>query len=346
MTQRCQELLGRRHNGRPVLLTTSCTHALELTALLLGVGAGDEVIVPSFTFVSTANAFALRGARPVFVDIRPDTLNLDEAQLEDLVTPRTRAIVAVHYGGVACEMDAVCRIAERHGLAVIEDNAHGLFGRYFGRDLGTFGCLATLSFHHTKNVTCGEGGALVVNDVALVERAEMIRDKGTDRARFYRGEVERYSWQVLGSSFVLSDVLAAVLLAQLEGGATIQAKRHAIWTRYRDGLTDWANGQGVQLPVVPLHCEHPAHLFHLVLPSAGDRARVIDHLASRDIEATWHYTALHSSAMGRRVGSTPLGCPVAEAVASRLVRLPFYTNLSEGDQDRVIEAVTEFSSSA
>jgi dTDP-4-amino-4,6-dideoxygalactose transaminase len=340
-TRRCEALLGEVLHGAPVLLTTSCTHALEMAALLLDIGAGDEVIVPSFTFVSTANAFALRGARPVFVDIRPDTLNLDEHRVADAITPRTRAIVAVHYGGVACEMDEIAAAAGT-GIAVIEDNAHGLFGAYRGRALGTLGTMSALSFHETKNVSCGEGGALVLNDRALLPRAEMIREKGTNRSRFFRGEIDKYTWCDLGSSYVMADLLAAYLLAQLEAREAIQAARRAVWKRYREALAPWAARRGVQLPHVPPHVEPSHHLFHLVMPSAADRQRLIAHLRARGIQAVFHYVPLHLSEMGRGFGGRAGDCPVAESVSDRLVRLPFFASLSAEDAQRVIDAVVSF----
>ncbi|HVZ36703.1 MAG TPA: dTDP-4-amino-4,6-dideoxygalactose transaminase, partial [Polyangiaceae bacterium] len=248
ITKRCHRLLEESLGVRRALLTTSCTHALEMAALLLRIRPGDEVIVPAFTFVSTANAFALHGARPVFADVRPDTLNMDASQLEALITPRTRAIVPVHYAGVACEMDEILAIAGRHGVPVVEDNAHGLFAKYRGRYLGTFGVLATQSFHETKNFTCGEGGALLINDAALVERAEILREKGTDRSRFYRGQVDKYTWQDVGSSFLPSGILAAFLVEQLLAREAIQTARKAIFERYEAGLADWTRDQGVQLP--------------------------------------------------------------------------------------------------
>ncbi len=271
-TKRCQEILERELRVPKALLTTSCTDALEMAALLLEIQPGDEVIVPSFTFVSTVNAFVLRGANPVFIDVRPDTLNLDEKQLERLITPRTRAVVPVHYAGVGCEMDAILEIAERHGLPVVEDNAHGLFGAYRGQPLGSFGDLATQSFHETKNITCGEGGALLINRRDLVERAEIIREKGTNRSRFFRGQVDKYTWVDIGSSFLPSDVLAAFLYAQLEARRHIQAQRERVWRHYYEHLGDWAAANGVRLPVVPAHCEQPFHMFYLLMPSLS-RAR-------------------------------------------------------------------------
>lgn len=341
-TRECQSLLESTLGVSKALLTTSCTHALEMAALLLDLKPGDEVIVPSFTFVSTINAFVLRGARPVFIDIRPDTLNLDESQLERLITPRTRAIVAVHYAGVGCEMDTILQVAERHGVPVIEDNAHGLLGKYRGKHLGTFGCLATLSFHETKNFTSGEGGALLINDPKFIERAEVIREKGTDRARFFRGQVDKYTWIDVGSSYLLSDILAAFLYAQLEVRELIQSRRKQIWEYYYAQLKDWASNYGAQLPFVPAHCEQPYHMFHLRLASLAERQRLIRHLNSHGVNAIFHYQPLHISRMGRSFGGQEGDCPVAEAASDRLLRLPFYNDLTEMDQAHVVTAVRKF----
>ena len=341
-TQRCAVLLEEALGGGRVLLTTSCTHALEMCAALLELGEGDEVIVPSFAFVTTANAFASCGARPVFADVRADTLNLDERGLEALVTPRTRAIVALHYAGVGCEMDAILEIAGRAGVAVVEDNAHGLFGRYRGRPLGSFGRLATQSFHETKNFTCGEGGALVVNDPALAERAEILRHKGTDRGRFQRGEVDRYTWVDWGSSYAPSEILAAFLFAQLEARERVQAEREVLWARYRAELEGWAERHEVALPQVPPHCEQPHHMFYLLLPSREERDALIAHLRERGILAVFHFQPLHRSAMGRRFGGDSAHCPVSEDVSARLVRLPFYNGMSEADQMEVVACVRGF----
>jgi dTDP-4-amino-4,6-dideoxygalactose transaminase len=338
-THRCHEWLIRRLGCARVLLTTSCTHALEMAAILLDLKPGDEVIAPSFTFVSTVNAFVLRGARPIFVDIRPDTLNLDESLIEARVTPRTRAILPVHYAGVGCEMDAIVDIARRHGLAIVEDNAHGLFGRYRGRNLGTFGGLATQSFHETKNVTCGEGGALVINDPAFLERAEIIREKGTDRSRFFRGQIDKYGWVDIGSSYLPSDILAAFLLGQLEASESIQERRRAIWQTYRDGLLTWAGRHEAGLPVVPAHCDQPFHMFYLLLPSLAARQSLMAHLKARGIMSVFHYLPLHLSKMGRGFGGRAGDCPVTESVSDRLLRLPFYLDLTPADQARVIEAI-------
>ena len=338
-TRRASALLEEVLGVPRVLLTTSCTHALEMCALLLELEPGDEVIVPSFAFVTTVSAFVLHGARPVFADVRPDTLNLDERQLASLVTPRTRAVVPLHYGGVACAMDPILELARRHGFAVIEDNAHGLFGTYQGKTLGTFGALATQSFHETKNVTCGEGGALLVNDPGLVGRAEILREKGTNRSRFFRGQVDKYTWVDLGSSYLPSEILAAFLLAQLESRAALQAARARIWERYREELAGWAEVHGVGLPHVPAGCVQPYHVFYLVLPDLEQRTRLIGHLKERGILAVFHYQPLHLSDMGRRLGGRPGQCPVTEDVADRLVRLPLFSGLTEADQADVIEAV-------
>lgn len=341
-TKRCHALLEEILGAPKVLLTTSCTHALEMAALLLDIAPGDEVLVPSFTFVSTVNAFALRGARPVFVDIRPDTLNMDETLLESLISSRTRAIVPVHYAGIGCEMDAICDVAKRHNLTVIEDNAHGLLARYRGRLLGTMGALATQSFHETKNFSCGEGGALVVNDEKFIEQAEIIREKGTDRSRFFRGQVDKYSWVGLGSSYLPSDLLAAFLCAQLEARQTIQARRKAIWQRYDEGLKDWARAQNVQLPFVPPHCEPSWHMFYLIMPSLRKRQALIAHLKAHDIYAVFHYVPLHLSPMARALSPQNTPCPVTERVSDCLLRLPFFNDLAEKDQDFVMETVRQF----
>jgi dTDP-4-amino-4,6-dideoxygalactose transaminase len=340
-TRRCESLL-RELLGARVLLTTSCTHALEMAALLLDVEPGDEFLLPSFTFVSTANAFVLRGARPVFVDIRPDTLNIDETKIEAAITARTRAIVVMHYAGISCEMDTIIDIARRHRLPVIEDNAHGLFGAYRDRPLGTFGAMSTLSFHETKNVFCGEGGALILNDASLEARAEVLREKGTDRSRFFRGEVDKYTWVDAGSSYVPADVLAAFLFAQLEKRETVQEARRAIWIRYRDELASWAGERGYALPAVPPKCTPAYHLFHLVLRTAEERSAFIEHMRGRGIQAIFHYIPLHNSPMGQRLGGRAGDCPVAESVSERLVRLPFYTSMSSETQQLVIAAAREF----
>ena len=341
-TRKCHSLLEQLLGVPKVLLTTSCTHALEMAALLLDIKPGDEVIVPSFTFVSTINAFVLRGARPVFCDIRSDTLNLDETLLEQLITPRTRVILPVHYAGVGCEMDAILEIAARYGISVVEDNAHGLFGKYKGRNLGTFGSLATQSFHETKNISCGEGGALLINDPRYIERAEIIREKGTNRSRFFRGQVDKYTWVDVGSSYLPSDILSAFLFGQLEVRETIQAKRRHIWEYYHAHLKDWAKGNNVHLPLIPEYCEQPHHMFYMLLASLEHRQDLIAHLKRYGIHSVFHYLPLHLSNMGITFGGKPGDCPVTEDVSDRLLRLPFYNSLGEADQQRVVEAVFEF----
>ena len=343
-SKKCQLLLEQVLGVHKVLLTTSCTHALEMAAMLLDLKPDDEVIVPSFTFVSTVNAFVLHGARPVFCDIRPDTLNLDESQLERLITPRTRVIVPVHYAGVGCEMDAILDIANRRGIAVVEDNAHGLLGKYRGKYLGTFGCMATQSFHETKNFTCGEGGALLINDPRYFERAEIIREKGTNRSRFFRGQVDKYTWVDMGSSYLPSDILAAFLYAQLEARESIQNRRRMVWEYYAQHLKDWAQNSGVRLPIVPEHCEQPFHMFYLLIPSLIARQALIAHLKDRGIMSVFHYQPLHLSEMGRRFGGKPGDCPVTENVSDRLLRLPFYNDLSERVLGRVVDTIRESSS--
>lgn len=345
-TRAAAAFLERETGASKVFLTTSCTHALEMAALLLDVQAGDEVILPSFTFVSTANAFALRGARPVFIDVRPDTLNVDERLIERAISPRTRAIVPVHYAGVACEMQTIGAISAEYGIPVVEDNAHGLFARYRGKPLGTFGLFGAQSFHETKNFTCGEGGALLVNDPSYVERAEILREKGTNRARFYRGMVDKYTWVGQGSSYLPSDILAAFLLAQLEKKEFVQERRRAIWHRYAAGLRDWACKNGVGLPHVPPECEQAYHMFYLLMPSGRLRDELIARLREQNIISVFHYIPLHRSEMAERLGSANAHCPVSDDVSERLVRLPFYNELGEADQDRVIASVCEFAAAA
>jgi dTDP-4-amino-4,6-dideoxygalactose transaminase len=340
-TRRCHELLEHWLGVRRAFLTTSCTHALEMAALLLDIAPGDEVIVPSFTFVSTANAFVIHGARPVFADIRPDTLNLDETQLPRLVRPRTRAIIPVHYAGVACEMDAILALAAERGIAVVEDNAHGLAGKYHGRFLGTFGTFAVQSFHETKNFVSGEGGALLVNDAQYLERAEIVWEKGTNRARYFRGEIDKYTWVDVGSSFLPSDLVAAFLYAQLEAREAIQHRRRAIWETYASRLAGWAAAEGVRLPVVPAHCEQAYHMFYMLLPSVDARTRLLAHLKSRGILAIFHYQPLHCSEMGARFGGRRGDCAVSEDVSERLVRLPFHGTLTPEQQEEVCAAVEQ-----
>jgi dTDP-4-amino-4,6-dideoxygalactose transaminase len=344
-TKKCHIMLEELMGIPKALLTTSCTHALEMAALLLDIEPNDEVIVPSFTFVSTINAFVLRGARPVFVDIRPDTLNLDETQLEQYITSHTKAVVPVHYAGVGCEMDTILKVAARYQVAVIEDNAHGLFGKYKDRPLGTFGCMATQSFHETKNFTCGEGGALLINEPQYIQRAEIIREKGTNRSRFFRGQVDKYTWVDIGSSYLPSEILAAFLCAQLEVRDQIQAKRHRLWDSYYQQLSDWAGNNGVQLPTIPSHCQQAYHMFYLLMPSLEKRQALISHLKDSGIQSVFHYLPLHLSEMGQRYGGIKGDCPVTESVSDRLLRLPFYNTLTEKDQEYVVAAIENFSMS-
>lgn len=341
-TLKAEAFLDSAHDGGKTLLTTSCTHALEMSARLLDLEPGDEVIVPAFTFVSTASAFMFNGGRPVFADVRQDTLNLDPETAAAAITPRTRAICVVHYGGVAADPVRFVELAKRHDLVLIEDNAHGLLGTYRDRRLGTFGAMSTLSFHETKNITCGEGGAIILNDPSLIERAEILREKGTDRSRFLRGQVDKYTWVDLGSSWVLSDLLAGVLLGQLEEIESIQRRRQHIWLRYATELSQWATEQGVLTPTVPEHCGHTAHLFHLRFSAVEERDAFITFLRSRDIMAVFHYQSLHLSDMGRHLGGRPGQCPVTEKAAETLVRLPLFTAMTDDEQSAVIETVQSF----
>ncbi len=335
-TKRCEALLEETLKIPKVLLTSSCTHALEMAALLLDIRPGDEVIVPSFTFVTTANAFVLRGAKPVFVDIKPDTLNIDEKKIEAAITPKTKAIVVVHYAGVGCEMDAIMAIA--NGIPVVEDNAHGLFGKYRGRHLGTFGTFATQSFHETKNFQCGEGGALLINDTRYIERAEIIREKGTNRSRFFRGQVDKYTWVDVGSSYLLSDILAAFLLAQLEARAKIQARRQYAWEYYEAHLRDYAS-ERFQLPIVPPYCEQTHHIFYLLMPTLEARQAMIAHLKAHGVYSVFHYLPLHLSEMGRKFGGSEGDCPVTEEVSDRLLRLPLFNTITEANLAQIIDAI-------
>ena len=341
-TKKVHSFLERELPVPKVLLTTSCTHALEMAAILLDIQDGDEVIVPSFTFVSTINAFVLRGARPVFVDIRPDTLNLDESKLDAAITPQTKVIVPVHYAGVGCEMDAIMQIANQRNIPLVEDNAHGLFGKYKGQHLGTFGVMATQSFHETKNFTSGEGGALLINNAELIERAEIIREKGTDRSRFFRGQVDKYTWVDIGSSYLPSDILAAFLYGQLEQRDQIQSHRKTLWETYFTALTDWAKMMSVALPTIPAHSDHSYHMFYILLPNLELRQKFIKYLRELRIYSMFHYLPLHLSDMGKHFGGKPGDCPVTEDISDRLVRLPFHNGLSAPEQEQALEAILEF----
>ena len=340
-TQRAEKLLKEIIGAKRVLLATSCTHALEMAALLYDIKPGDEVILPSFTFTSTANAFVLRGAKIVFADSRPDTLNMDERQLEKLITKRTRAIVPVHYAGIACAMDEINAIAKSANVEVLEDNAHGLFGFYKGKPLGSLGGMATQSFHESKNITCGEGGALAFNDERFLARAEILREKGTNRSAFFRGEVDKYTWVDMGSSYVISDLLAAYLTAQLEEAHVAQTHRKGVFERYMSGLKS-LESKGVKLPTVPADSVPAYHLFYMLMPTAEHRDALIKYLRERKIYAVFHYVPLHSAPEGLKVGGKPGDCPVVEDIANRLIRLPFHSTLAEADQTRVIDVVSEY----
>ncbi len=339
-TKRCHAWLERTTGARRALLTHSCTAALEMAALLLDLEPGDEVIMPSFTFVSTANAFALRGAVPVFVDIRPDTLNIDENLIEAAITPRTRAICVVHYAGVGCEMDAIGSIAARHGLAIVEDAAQGILATYRDRPLGAIGAFGALSFHETKNIIAGEGGALLVNDPHFVERAEIIREKGTNRAQFFRGQVDKYTWVDIGSSYLPSEILAAFLAAQIEEAEAITTRRLALWNHYHEALAPLEAAGRLRRPVVPAHCTHNAHMYYVLLDGLDARTRFIAALKSDDIHPVFHYVPLHSAPAGRNYGRTSGDLGVTERTSERLVRLPLW--LPDLDQARVIDAVKAF----
>jgi dTDP-4-amino-4,6-dideoxygalactose transaminase len=341
-TRLCQDRLRGELKAEKVLLTTSCTAALEMSAILLNIQPGDEVIVPSFTFVSGVNAFVLRGAKPVFVDIRPDTLNLDEDMVEKHISPRTKAIALVHYAGVACNMESLLAISKNHAIPIVEDNAHGLFGKYRGRPLGSFGALATQSFHETKNVICGEGGALVLNEPQFVDRAEILWEKGTNRKKFFAGLVDKYTWVDIGSSFLLSDLLAAFLFAQLEQAEQIQSLRRAAWQYYYNSLQPRAQDLGIGLPHIPVDCDHAAHLFYILLPNQAARDNLIAFLRSRRIGSAFHYLPLHLAPMGREFGYRDGDCPVTEDLSGRLLRLPFHNRLNRETQDRVVSAILEF----
>ncbi len=339
-SHKCNILLEKELGVKKSLLTTSCTHALEMSAILLDINPGDEVIVPSFTFVSTVNAFVLRGAKPIFIDIRLDTLNMDESQLEGLITKKTKAIIPVHYAGVGCEMDSIMDIANKYDIPVIEDNAHGLFGKYKDRYLGTFGAFATQSFHETKNFSCGEGGALLINDANYIERAEIIREKGTDRSKFFRDEVDKYTWVDIGSSYLPSDILVAFLYAQLKQRDKIQSKRKIIWETYYNSLKKWAEENNVCLPFIPDYCEQTYHMFYLLIDSEELRNRFLTYMKENGITAIFHYLPLHKSTIGKKFGD--FNCPISDSVSERIVRLPFYVGLDKINQEEIISKVKSF----
>lgn len=341
-TKACHGFFEEQFSIKKALLTTSCTHALELAAILCDIEPGDEVIVPSFTFTSTVNAFVLRGAIPIFCDVRADTKNIDETLVPQLITRRTKAIVPVHYAGVACEMDSLLQLAKAHGLFLIEDNAQGIFGNYRGQKLGTFGDFGALSFHETKNINCGEGGALFINNSNFVQRAEIIREKGTNRSQFFRGEVDKYGWVDVGSSFLPSDILAAYLWAQLEASTEINNKRKQIWETYYGELRNWAVRLGIGLPFVPEYVEQSYHMFYLVMPDLASRTDFIKHLNKKNIKAVFHYQALHNSPMGLKLGGKPGQCPISEKMSDQLVRLPFYNGLTELELEYICDSIKQF----
>jgi dTDP-4-amino-4,6-dideoxygalactose transaminase len=340
-TARCHAWLENETGSARALLTHSCTAALEMTAMLADIEPGDEVIMPSFTFASTANAFVLRGGVPVFVDIREDTLNLDEAQIEAAITPSTRAIVPVHYAGVACEMDTITAIARRHGLMVIEDAAQGVMAYYKQRPLGTLGALGTYSFHETKNVISGEGGALLVNDPDLVQRAEIIREKGTDRSRFFRGEVDKYTWQEAGSSFLPGELIASFLSAQLDDARAITDMRLACWDYYHAALQPFEQSGRLRRPVVPADCAQNGHMYYILLPEGVGRDTVIAGLRARNVAAVFHYVPLHSAPAGMRLGRATSNMQHTNATSERLIRLPMWVGLTDAQQARVVEALDQ-----
>ena len=325
-----------------ILLTTSCTHSLELSAILLNLMPGDEVIVPSFTFVSSALAFYMHGANIVFSDIRKDTLNIDESNLENLITCTTKAIVVVHYAGVACEMDSISKISEKYGLTIIEDNAHGLYGKYKGASLGTIGHMATQSFHETKNYTCGEGGAIIINDSKYNNRAEIILEKGTDRSNFFRGSVDKYSWVDKGSSYVMSDILAAFLYGQIKKSKDIQKARENVWNYYYSELTDWSVKNNIQLPYIPGFCQQGYHMFYMLMPNLQIRDRFISYLKNNGIQAVFHYLPLHLSKMGIKISENSSICLVSENSSDRLVRLPFFNGIKTSELEYIVEKIINF----
>jgi dTDP-4-amino-4,6-dideoxygalactose transaminase len=341
-TKKCHVLMEEKFNARKILLTHSCTAALEMAAILCEVGPGDEVILPSFTFVSTANAFYMRGAKLVFVDIRPDTLNIDETKIEEGITESTKVIVPVHYAGVGCEMDTIMDIARQHNSYVVEDAAQGVNAKYKDRFLGTIGDLGAFSFHETKNFICGEGGALVINDEKFTERAEIVREKGTNRSKFFRGEVDKYTWMDIGSSYLPSDLLAAFLYAQLENMDRINKRRKEIFEYYHETLSPLANDGIVKLPAVPPACDRNSHLFYLILRDEDTRNGLMDQLNGAGIQAIFHYLPLHLSPIGRSMGYREGQFPVTESMSGRLLRLPFYYELKREEQAEIVNHIVRF----
>ncbi|MCU0523295.1 MAG: dTDP-4-amino-4,6-dideoxygalactose transaminase [Elainella sp. Prado103] len=341
-THQCQDWLKRRIGSQAALLTHSCTAALEMAAILIDIQPGDEVILPSYTFVSTANAFVLRGAVPVFVEIRPDTLNLDETKVEAAITTKTKAIVPVHYAGVSCAMDRLREIADRHQLYLIEDAAQAIAATYQGKPVGSFGHLAAFSFHETKNVICGEGGALIINDPQLEKRAEIIREKGTNRSQFFRGEVDKYTWVDVGSSFLPSDILAAMLLAQLEQTDYITQRRLDIWQLYHQNLADLEQQGHIRRPIVPADCQPNGHLYYLLTENLAVRTELLSYLKSQGVRSTFHYVPLHNSPAGLKYGRSAGSLAITEALSDRLVRLPLGGAMTLSEAQRVIEVVLDF----
>ena len=339
-TRKCSDWLEQRLGGHKALLTHSCTAALEMMALLADIGPGDEIIMPSYTFVSTANAFVLRGGVPVFVDIRPDTLNIDETKIEAAITPRTKGIMVVHYAGVGCEMDTIMAIARRHGLLVFEDAAQGIMSTYKGRPLGSIGQLGALSFHETKNIIAGECGALIVNDPAFVERAEIVREKGTNRSQYFRGQVDKYTWVDLGSSFLPGEIVAAFLLAQMDEADALTRRRLDMWSTYHQWFESIEKSGKVRRPIVPRECGHNAHMYYLLLPDLAARTEFITRLDERGVQGVFHYVPLHSSPLGQQVGRTHGDMSNTQSLSERLVRLPLWLGL-EPEQVQVIQRVIE-----
>lgn len=340
-TRRCESLLEKTFNAKKILLTNSCTDALEMASLLINLEPGDEVIVPSYTFVSTVNAFILRGSKPTFVDIREDTLNINEAKIEEKITDKTKAIFPVHYAGVACEMDAIMEIAERYNLFVVEDAAQGVKSKYNERYLGTIGDLGTYSFHGTKNYTCGEGGAIVINRDDLIERAEIVREKGTNRSKFLRGKIDKYTWVDIGSSYLLSDILAAFLYAQIEQLEEIKKKRKEIFDFYYESLKGLEEVGKLRLPIIPNNCEISYHLFYILLPSEKKKNSLMNKLKNIGIQAVFHYVSLHTSPMGAKFGYKEGDLPITESISGRLLRFPLYPNLEKEEQEFIITMLKE-----
>lgn len=341
-TEKCHKLLEGRFSAKKILLTTSCTDALEMAAILINLCSGDEVIVPSYTFVSTVNAFVLRGAVPVFVDIREDTLNIDENKIEDKITPKTKAIFPVHYAGIGCEMDSIMKIAKKHRLSVIEDAAQGIDAKYKGKYLGTIGDIGAYSFHETKNYICGEGGAIVLNDERFIKRAEIIREKGTNRSQFFRGEIDKYTWIDMGSSYLPSDILAAFLYAQIESMDKIKRKRKAIFEFYYNNLKEFQDKGDLRLPVIPDNCIPNYHMFYLLLPSESKRNKLMGYLKKSGVMAIFHYLPLHSSYMGKRFFQSNTHLAVTEKISGRILRLPFYNNLSIIKQEYIVNKIKKW----